>query len=348
MNRARPRGFTLVELLVVITIIGMLMALLLPAVQAARESARRAQCLNNEKQLGFALLEWESRREYFPGYRNVIYRITDPADPTISTPIIGSWVVVIFPDLEQNQLWERWQNPGVAPEDKPVINWELLVCPSDPRDPPANPKRPNLGYVVNCGVSSTASMVGSTDPDYVEGPYSGVFHDHDGWVDRDHDGSPDPQVEVSVDYMTTHDGSTYTLLLSENIAADSWNSDYASSTAYIPEREDVGMLWDPSWERALGVNTDPTSLHPNPPNINVYREATNYARPSSRHPGGVNAYFGDGHAGFLAETMDYLIFQHIMTPNGKKAGIAAGMAGYDGTATTNVNLITNIFDPDKL
>ena len=344
MNRARPRGFTLVELLVVITIIGMLMALLLPAVQAARESARRAQCMNNQKQLGFALLEWESRREYFPGYRNVIYRITDPADPTNSIPIIGSWVVVIFPDLEQNQLWNAWQNPAVAPADKPVINWELLVCPSDPRDPPANAKRPNLGYVVNCGTSSTARTV--LDNPYVEGPYSGVFHDHDGWVDRDQDGTPDPRVEVSVDYMSAHDGSTYTLLLSENNAADSWNSDYASSPAYIPERVNVGMLWDPSWEPALGVNTDLSSppLRPFPPNTNVYIDG-DYPRPSSRHPGGVNVYFGDGHGTFFAQTLDYLIYQHLMTPYGKKAGIAAEMAGFDGAATTNVNLITNIVDP---
>ena len=65
----RP-AFTLVELLVVITIIGMLMALLMPAISAAREQGRRTQCMNNEKQLGIALLSYESSHKAFPGWRN--------------------------------------------------------------------------------------------------------------------------------------------------------------------------------------------------------------------------------------------------------------------------------------
>ena len=67
----RP-AFTLVELLVVITIIGMLMALLMPAISAAREQARRTHCLNNEHQLGVAMLAYESNRKSFPGWRNTV------------------------------------------------------------------------------------------------------------------------------------------------------------------------------------------------------------------------------------------------------------------------------------
>src|ERR1700743_2336679 len=93
------RAFTLIELLVVIAIIGMLVALLLPAVQAARESARRSQCCNNLKQIGLALQNYESFRKYLPA----AYVSQYTANGTDTGPGWG-WSALILPMLEESGL----------------------------------------------------------------------------------------------------------------------------------------------------------------------------------------------------------------------------------------------------
>ncbi len=96
-------GFTLVELLVVITIIGILIALLLPAVQAAREAARRAQCGNNLKQLGLAMLQHEERYKIFPSNGWGWYWVGDP-DRGVGKDQPGAWTFSILPFIEQQGL----------------------------------------------------------------------------------------------------------------------------------------------------------------------------------------------------------------------------------------------------
>ena len=120
----RPRAFTLVELLVVITIIGILIALLLPAVQAAREAARRAQCINNLKQLGLAILNYESQMGLFPPPYT-----TDPYDHNMLT--------FILPFVEQQPIYDRyrWDRNWNATENQEARENDVSVflCPSAPR-----------------------------------------------------------------------------------------------------------------------------------------------------------------------------------------------------------------------
>ena len=99
--RRLKTGFTLVELLVVIAIIGVLVALLLPAVQAAREAARRSQCSNNLKQVGLSILNYESAIGHFP-----VGSTTER--PSIGGPYISTWSVDILPYMEQLGIYELW------------------------------------------------------------------------------------------------------------------------------------------------------------------------------------------------------------------------------------------------
>ncbi|NOZ39977.1 MAG: DUF1559 domain-containing protein [Planctomycetes bacterium] len=127
-HKATLLGFTLVELLVVIAIIGVLVALLLPAVQAAREAARRSQCMNNLRQMGLAVLNYEQSRQSLPA-GSTTFR------SGISGPYFSTWSVDILPYMEQQNTYDQW-----VPEDaiSGLTNQALretfvdvYLCPSD-------------------------------------------------------------------------------------------------------------------------------------------------------------------------------------------------------------------------
>jgi prepilin-type N-terminal cleavage/methylation domain-containing protein len=143
MERKRKRGFTLVELLVVIAIIGVLVALLLPAVQAAREAARRNSCLNNIKQICLALNNFESARGAFPVQSTAPFQVGVPSDtctitdannafvPTTLSDGDGySWLVQILPYMEQQVLYNRIRD---ALPENPKQACNFLAGPFNPK-----------------------------------------------------------------------------------------------------------------------------------------------------------------------------------------------------------------------
>jgi prepilin-type N-terminal cleavage/methylation domain-containing protein len=115
-DKARSRGFTLIELLVVIAIIGVLVGLLLPAVQQAREAARRSSCQNNLKQMGMALHTWSDTHQrkgdsHFPAIGSLKAAGGSIEDRNKAADIAYTWVCEILPGLEQSTLYISC-NPG--------------------------------------------------------------------------------------------------------------------------------------------------------------------------------------------------------------------------------------------
>jgi len=132
--KRRRYGFTLVELLVVIAIIGVLVALLLPAVQAAREAARRSQCTTNMKNVALAVLNFHDAKQHFPPPVSMPDMNFEPLYPT---RLFGNWAIDVLPYLEQQGLFQRFQISGTVrlsdavnaePRATPLA---VMRCPTD-------------------------------------------------------------------------------------------------------------------------------------------------------------------------------------------------------------------------
>jgi prepilin-type N-terminal cleavage/methylation domain-containing protein len=166
---AQPlHGFTLVELLVVIAIIGTLVAMLLPAVQGARESARRTQCVNHLKQMGFATHNFLDAHKAFPRCRTSCFH--------------GTWALELCPFLEEAALFEQWGNRSffAQPTSLEETNVPVYLCPSRRTAPqlsvPGEDARPYRSDQTRGALADYAACVGDgvTDNDYV-GAASGIL-----------------------------------------------------------------------------------------------------------------------------------------------------------------------------
>lgn len=151
MPPQKKSGFTLVELLVVIAIIGILVALLLPAVQAAREAARRSSCLNNLKQLGLAMQNYESTFKVFPVARNAY-------------PMVHSSLSRLLPYCEQQQVQELVDYTTPLSSAKNLVAAQipipLFICPSDgARGRIATMLDAGSNYVANNGTGTVSSTL---------------------------------------------------------------------------------------------------------------------------------------------------------------------------------------------
>ena len=355
MKRSRTYGFTLIELLVVITIIGMLAALILPAVNAAREAARRATCISNQKQLALAVNTSASSRGEFPGYRQRMFQGNTDAEN-----VYGSWVAVLLANLDQMQLFERFAGGTISNADR--IRLQILICPSGTGNNDAQ-YLPNY-YVANTG-----------NPDhngtgFVASNGGGVFVD---LIGTEANGnlpilSASPQTFTRASKVTidsVYDGLSNTVLFSESLQASPWASNnmrgYDENGNHAIWQNGVGFCWPIAPGDVVGTtsfdrsNCDaPTLVYPLVPFwVNYCKNAEaeaeywltpanaanyKYARPSSSHPGLVVIAFGDSSVSTTSDTTDQALLKKAMCPNDQKFG----------NKTKDSDLLDGIFDRSQL
>ncbi|EAQ81360.1 DUF1559 domain-containing protein [Blastopirellula marina] len=297
------RAFTLVELLVVIAIIGVLIALLLPAVQQAREAARRMQCSNNLKQLGLALHNYHDTFGTFPSGELTVSRI--------------SWQALILPMIEQGALRDQLDTAGafigingsttvppwyaipaiVSTGTTPLAQTVIpgYICPSDPAD--------ELNERLKSDDTTYPGAFGKSN--YV-GAYTAALYNSSGTKTADTKATFYENSKIG--FRDIIDGTSNTLIVAER----------SSKTPY------VGSLWIGWHSYAPGATTGDNAFMLRV-RINRLSNDSQYAingtinhASSSSHPGGAQFLLGDGSARFIGETIDIRTFSGLGTINGSE------------------------------
>jgi prepilin-type N-terminal cleavage/methylation domain-containing protein/prepilin-type processing-associated H-X9-DG protein len=328
------RAFTLVELLVVIAIIGVLVALLLPAVQAAREAARRTQCNNNLKQIGLALHNYHDTYKTFPPMAGGTWN-PDTAWPS------GSWksnieyhstFFFILPYMEQAPLYDRIiaglpeggmagpvrQGPHSLQDYSPYGTLiEAYICPSDPygsRGGWDTTHSASINYAVNLGDSSIG-LDGNWNPPTVWALQSrGAFAFKEGAKIADIVDGTSNTLATSENtvysaaqhgkvhgHYTTMSNGTFRATPSAVLATKGPNGTLIGPLPGSHHRD--GEAWVSGYPMISGFNT---ILPPNAPSVATAAGEWNEGiyTPDSYHPGGINAGMADGSVRFIAETIN--------------------------------------------
>lgn len=336
-------GFTLVELLIVIAIIGTLVGLLLPAVQAARERSRQATCTNNQKQIAAAMQSFATSgsKGAYPGWATMqkVSANTNYGVPQIPIP----WSAKLLSQLDRQALWEQLIDSPVFTSGGEISfntppKIEEYICPSDVQ---TNNKLAALTYIVNSGAADPISPADLTNQNASDLKANGICHDQ-------RPGRKGPSVRMGTSDIK--DGASMTFLVSENIHKDhdqalgtnspsTWlgpvaaipgNADAAFDMSTNPEQR-YGMVWffvptapfEVFTPRAIiqPISRDTRANQGTPYGAYNNTVDPSFARPASEHGETFIAAFCDGSVKSLNVAMEYRVYQQLMTPNGGKAAV---------------------------
>lgn len=335
-NERVAGGFTLVELLVVIAIIGILVALLLPAVQAAREAARRTQCISQLKQIALATLNYEQANGHLPPAGDVEFETVRRYDPQTQSYVeydlflqgagnqIG-WAVYLLPYVDETPLADRFDLKTpllLQPEAPQATRVATFVCPSDGaagsvyRDPEVS-----LGRPVAKGNYAAFATPYHLDMQIL---YPGAISGEGISMERVVDGASHTMTFAEVrtrDDELDERGSWALPWNGASLLAFDMHHDYRRygiKSAFVPWKLAEGQTQTPN---TLGPNLD--ILHRCPGGAGAQLEGMpcdsfanrNWlsAAPRSRHPEGVNVAYLDGRVTWLSDGVDEYLMAYLIS-----------------------------------